>query len=98
MPDLLKPEHFQQLGAPLVIANRAGEIAATIELKVTAVKPMPAHRFRQEPFSVTLSGPREPLLPQASYAVKHPTLGMIDLFLVPAAQDAHSTQYEVTFN
>lgn len=98
MPELLKPEHFQQLAAPLVIAIHAGEIQASVELTVIALKPLPSHRFRVEPFSLTLSGPREPLLPQASYSVQHPTLGTIDLFLVPAAQDAQSTQYEVTFN
>lgn len=98
MPDLLKPEDFQSLTAPLSISVRIGETVSSVELAVTAVEPHPAHRFRAAPFSLLLSGPRAPLLPQASYPVRHPALGIVELFLVPIGQDAQSTQYEVTFN
>ena len=98
MPDLLKPEDFQSLRAPLIITVKIGEAVEVIELSVNTVKALPAHRFRDAPFSLTLSGPRSPLLPQASYAVQHPVLGTVQLFMVPVGQDEQSTQYEVTFN
>jgi hypothetical protein len=98
MSDLLKPEDFQSLKAPLTISVKIGEAITALELIVLELKLRPAHRFRDAPFSLLLSGPRNPLLPQASYPVRHPALGIIQLFLVPVGQDAQSTQYEVIFN
>ena len=98
MPDLLKPEDFQSLAVPLTITVKVGEATTAVELAVLAVKVLPAHRFRDAPFSLLLSGPRSQLLPQASYPVRHPALGIVQLFLVPVGQDAQSTEYEVTFN
>ena len=54
--------------------------------------------MRGAPFSVVLRGPREPLLPQATHALLHPSLGRVDVFLVPIAQDAQAARYEATFN
>ena len=98
MPDLLKPEAFASLTGPLKVSAKIGAAATTIELTVLSVQLHAPHRFRDAPFSLTLSGPRNPLLPQGTYAVQHPVLGVIDLFLVPLGQDAQSTQYAVTFN
>ena len=98
MPDLLKPEDFATLTAPLIVAVKVGAATTALELTVLSVQPRPPHRFRDAPFSLTLSGPRSPSLPQGTYGVQHPELGVIDLFIVPASQNAQSTQYEVTFN
>ena len=98
MPDVLKPEDFQSLSAPLIFSMRLGGTTTQVELAVTLVRLHPAHRFREQPFSLSLSGPRQPLLPQGIYPLRHPQLGQVDLFLVPSGQDAQSTQYEVTFN
>jgi len=35
------------------------------------------------PFSLVFRGPSEPLLPQRIHRLEHPTLGALDLFLVP---------------
>jgi len=98
MPDLLKPEDFQSLPGPLTVSVKIGDAITNVELIVLAVEPRPPHRYREAPFSLTLSGPRNPLLPQGTYPVRHPQLGVIQLFLVPSDQDAQSTQYAVTFN
>jgi hypothetical protein len=98
MPDLLMPEDFASLTCPLTVSVKVGEVITTIELTVLSVEPRPSHRFRDAPFSLMLSGPRNPSLPQGTYAVQHPELGVIELFLVPAGQDAQFTQYAVTFN
>jgi Domain of unknown function (DUF6916) len=98
MPDLLKPGDFQSLTAPLRLSVKVADTVTSIELTVESVKPLPAHRFREAPFSLLLSGPRSPSLPQATYSMQHPRLGSIELFLVPVGQDATSMRYEVTFN
>jgi hypothetical protein len=94
MADLLKPADFRGLASPLTLL--VGE--RPIPLAVHSVTALPPHRLRAEPFSLVLAGPLAPALAQASYRVRHPTLGEIDLFLVPIARDATSVQYEATFN
>jgi len=94
MPDPLKPADFRDLQSPLTLL--VGE--RPVALAVQSVTPLPAHRLREEPFSLVLAGPLAPALAQTSYRVRHPTLGEIDLFLVPIARNATSMQYEATFN
>lgn len=48
-------------------------------------------------FSVIFRGPRDPVLPQATYAVRHDELGDLDLFLVPVGRDDDGTTYEAAF-
>ncbi len=98
MADLLVPDDFRALDAPLQVDLGTGSSAATLDLAVESVKALPTHRLRAEPFAVILRGPRAPLLAQATYALRHPRLGPIPVFLVPVAQDAEATLYEATFN
>lgn len=95
---LIKPDHFRDLVEPLQVDLAHDGTAAAVELRVQSVHALPAHRFRAEPFSLVLAGPRAPLLPQATYALRHPALGAIEVFLVPIGQDADATRYEATFN
>jgi len=98
MSEELRPVDFRDLAAPLSMRVRIGETESTLELAVESVDPLPPHRLRAEPFSLILAGPASPALPQATYAVSHPTLGVIRLFLVPVSRDTAATRYEVTFN
>jgi hypothetical protein len=98
MPPQLEPEHFSSLTAPLTLDVQRGEAVEVVALRVVAVTVMPAHRLRRAPFSLTLEGPRTPALPQGTYPFRHPDLGVIEIFVVPSAQDATSTRYEATFN
>ena len=98
MSDALKPEDFQSLTAPLTVTVKIGEVERVVELAVTSVKRHPTHRFRDQPFSVSLSGPRQPALPQGIYPLRHPQLGAVHIFIVPSGQDAQSVHYEATFN
>lgn len=95
---VLTPDHFRGLGEPLRVELSRDGNAVAVELRVQSVQALPAHRFRAEPFSLVLAGPRAPLLPQATYALRHPALGAIEVFLVPIGQDADATRYEATFN
>ena len=49
------------------------------------------------PFSLVFLGPGEPLLPQATYALRHAVLGVLEIFLVPIARDADGVRYEAIF-
>lgn len=51
----------------------------------------------REPFSLLFRGPATPRLRQATYAVVHPTLGSLPIFLVPVGEDADGMLYEAVF-
>jgi hypothetical protein len=53
---------------------------------------------RQEAFSVVFRGPADRYMPQGTYHLINATLGGIDIFLVPIAQDNEGFQYEAVFN
>jgi hypothetical protein len=95
--DTLVPDDFRALDGPLELDfDDAGSV--TLRFSVDAVDALPAHRLREHPFSLVLRGPRTPVLPQAIYPLRHPRLGLIELFLVPVGQDAQATRYEALFN
>ena len=48
-------------------------------------------------FRLEFRGPREPLLPQAIYALERDGKAY-EMFIVPVAQDAQSATYEAIFN
>lgn len=89
---------FRELEAPLLVEVGADSSAAMFELAIESVVTLPPHRLRAAPFSLVLRGPRTPLLTQATYRVRHPSLGTLELFLVPIGQDAAGTRYQVVFN
>ncbi|HET9650808.1 MAG TPA: hypothetical protein VFP36_01390 [Usitatibacter sp.] len=98
MTDVLKAGDFQSLDTPLELDVKMGGALVAVALTVESVRPLPPHRLRDAPFSMILCGPCEPALPQATYALRHPRLGTIEVFLVPVAQDATTRRYEATFN
>ncbi len=51
-----------------------------------------------EQFSLIFRGPREPALPQRIYALEHPEMGRIELFLVPVGEEESGRLYEAYFN
>jgi hypothetical protein len=72
--------------------------AGTIELvlrSATATTATPG--APREPFSLLFVGPADPLLPQATFLLTHPTLGELPVFLVPVGQDAGGVRYEAVF-
>ncbi len=53
----------------------------------------PDGQSRQQ-FSLVFSGPVERVLPQRTYAVRHPDLGDLGLFLVPLGPQGGAMRYE----
>ena len=52
---------------------------------------------RRVPFTLTLVGPLQPMLPQRSYRVENDSLGDFELFLVPVGPNVAGMQYEAVF-
>jgi len=68
-------------------------------LRLCAVAPLGVRGPRpQPPFSVTLSTPDGTQLEQGVYALEHPKLGRLDLFLVPIGMQSDGPGYEIVFN
>ena len=72
-------------------APAAGELVLG---SATAAGEWPGGR---DPFSLVFLGPREPLLAQAIYGLRHAELGLLEIFLVPIARDADGARYEAIF-
>jgi len=51
----------------------------------------------REQFSLHFRGPATPVLPQKIYRLQHPSLGALDIFLVPIRRDASGMTYEAVF-
>ena len=68
------------------------------EITPPQVVPTRSNNLASEYFALTFLGPVDPILPQGSYPFESPALGRFNLFIVPAARDAQSTQYQATFN
>ena len=48
-------------------------------------------------FSLLFVAPKGPWLPQATYPMKHPTLGTMEIFLVPIGPLAEGNGYQAIF-
>lgn len=53
---------------------------------------------RREPFSLVFTGPRDVCLPQSIHPLRHPDIGLLDIFLVPIGIDAAGRRYEAIFS
>lgn len=51
-----------------------------------------------ERFSLFFYGPGDMLVPQGSFALEHPAMGELLLFIVPVGRDERGLRYEVIFN
>jgi len=49
-------------------------------------------------FSLLFAAPKGPWLPQAVYPVKHPSLGTMEIFLVPVGPIAEGNGYQAIFS
>lgn len=84
------------------LIDKSLELAAggqRYRMQVAEVRAFPPHGERPvAPFSVVLRGARELRLAQGIYRLQHPSLGALDLFVVPIGPDAHGMRYEIVFN
>jgi hypothetical protein len=52
----------------------------------------------RQPFSLFFASRGEFVLPQRIYALRHPTLGPVSVFLVPIGREGDTTTYQAVFN
>jgi len=104
----LTPQDFEPLiGQAFFVSSDFGQVALTLDnikhgseatLRDSPVeiegRVLPPRRA----FSLTLEGPREPLLEAQIYRMQMPGIGGVELFVSPFRQDADCTLYEIGFS
>ena len=66
---------------------------ATFDVELVEVTEIAREPGGRAPFSLVFEGGPKPPLPQGIYAVEHPRLGPLEIFLVPIGPD----RYEAVF-
>lgn len=99
MPDQLTPATFE----PHLDTSFSTQIGDGIEILMvldTVQRHAPrSHGGRAEPFSLLFSRTPGAPIPQATYSLAHPELGVLDIFIVPIGPDETGRQrYEAVFN
>jgi len=73
------------------------EPGSTVEARLAEATGRELPGAPRAPFSLVFVGPAEPLLPQGSRRLEHPSLGAFELFLVPIGRDERGVHYEAAF-
>lgn len=68
-----------------------------VPLKLTKVSPAGASGRAGGAFALLFTAPEGPWLPQAIYLLTHPSLGTMELFLVPVGPVPGGNGYHATF-
>ena len=70
-------------------------------IELTLVEVIPLRNFAnaaRAPFSLLFTSRGSAVLPQRIYALRHATLGLQSVFLVPVAGNSESVTYQAIFN
>jgi hypothetical protein len=70
---------------------------ADVPLELVAVEPLAGSDREGGAFRLELSGPADPVLPQAIYALRGLDGRSDEIFIVPIARDSAGTRYEAIF-
>ncbi len=54
--------------------------------------------LQRQPFSLVFTSQGAPVLLQRAYALRHATLGLHSIFLVPVGRDGDTVSYQALFN
>jgi hypothetical protein len=71
--------------------------AGVVPLKLVKVDPAGKGGRAGGAFSLLFTAPSGPWLPQAIYPVQHPTLGTMEIFLVPVGPESGGNGYQAVF-
>jgi Domain of unknown function (DUF6916) len=75
-----------------------GSQQALILVKITDLGEGQEETGRRRPFSLIFRGPYDLRLPQQIYALTHPLIGSLQIFIVPIGPDQAGQCYEAIFN
>lgn len=95
--DLLTLEHF----AGCVNETFAADLNdMSVEFVLVEARPLQAQRpdAARAPFSLLFRNTAPILFPQQIYAMRHPKVGEVGIFLVPVAQERAGFLYQAVFN
>ena len=89
---MLTPDAFRpHVGTTFSIDVQGGD---PLVLTLDEVQVRSEHELRAEPFTLSFSGPAEPMAPQGTFRLEHDELGSLEVFLVPV----EAGRYEAVFN
>ena len=99
MPARLTVVDFRQLvGTKFRVTVVAPEPLELELLKVQGYEPQENEGREMERYSLFFNGPGHMFLQQGTYPLEHPSMGEMQLFIVPIGRDERGFQYEVIFN
>lgn len=100
MDDELTPATFAPaVGSTFTISLDGPPHTLALVLEHVTEHVAPPHAPRAQPFSLLFTGPTGGHLPQATYILRHETLGALQIFIVPVGpQPDGRHQYEAVFN
>lgn len=94
MVETLTRLHFEpHVGDSFLLSVQGRPVALTLH----ETRPLGEAMRSGGAFALYFAGPPAPILPQATYALRHATLGAIDLFIVPIGQAGEGVRYEAIF-
>jgi hypothetical protein len=70
-------------------------------LTLTEAEKQPVHPYpgmAREPFSLTFCSDTQTVLPQQIYTLSHPSMGDVEIFLVPIGRDPAGVRYQAVYN
>ena len=82
------------VGETFTVQADAGRLELTLTAANTWGQPFDGSRM---PFTLVFHGPLEPVLRQQIRPVEHPSLGTLEIFLVPTGPDKGKMRYEAVF-
>ncbi len=97
MPELTENEFKRHLNTKFLIVFED----QPVELELVEVRPYRGNDPEEtgmERFSAFFTGPLEVQLPQHTYSMQHPEMGVNDIFLVPVNSKGPGHRYEAVFN
>ena len=94
----LRFEHFTgHVNKDFSAATEQGDTSFTLVSAESLGEATPANLTRP-PFVLTFHNRSETLFPQSVYAMQHPELGAVDIFLVPVERREPGFVYQAVFN
>jgi hypothetical protein len=98
LPDRLELAAFEPCVGQAFGVELAGGERLELTLSEASSGPYQPEGESTFAFELMFRGPREPLLPQATYRMTHPALGELDIFIVPLEADSTGTTYQAVFS
>jgi hypothetical protein len=98
LEDLTVDSFAPLAGSELVAVGARGGDDVVLVLEAVRVTGPPWREGARAPFNLYLRGPADLVLPQRIYALRHPALGEVPVFLVPVGRDSAGVLYEAVFS